>query len=294
MKLSVIVPSLTGQVPKSLRRQVEGREDVELVVVTGVRPVGRARNEGLDRARGEYVAWVDSDDEVTEDWLEEILAAIEDGVDVVILDAKTVGWLCLGDLVYGGQGGRLPTEQVLRDVYENRRLQGHLFRIVSRRGLWNGLRFDENIAAWEDFLLLPQVLLRASSAGYLPRMLYRYVCHSGSALNGLAVDGRLANAETAIRRWHEAPCEYGRAALRGTLVGVYDSLQTLALNPQFRLDGEQEMRARRCRRFLLRHCWRAGLGLHAWARHVLAGFDLWGLQRLAHWYHFTYKPRRVK
>ena len=36
------------------------------------------------------------------------------------------------------------------------------------------------------------------------------------------------------------------------------------------------------------------LRLHAWARHVLAGLDLWGLQRLAHWYHFTYKPRRVK
>lgn len=294
MKLSVIVPSLTGQVPESLRRQTEERDDVEVVVVTGVSPVGRARNEGLDRAQGEYVAWADSDDEVTEDWLAEILAAIERGPDVAFFDVKPEGWPCLGDLVYGGEGGLLPSAQVVRDVYENHRLQGHLVRIVSRRRLWDGLRFDTALAAWEDFLLLPQVLLRADRVLYVPKTLYRYVCRPRSVMTGLAADGRLANAETAIRRWREAPGEWRPAALRGSLAGVYDSLQALALDPHCRLDGGQAARARRCRLFLLRRCWRAGMGLRVLLRHVLAGLDLWAPQRLAHWYHFTYKPRRTQ
>ena len=294
MKLSVIVPSLTGEVPGSVRRQTEGRDDVELVVVEGMRPVGKARNAGLDRAQGEYVAWADSDDEVTEDWLAEILAAIERGPDVAFFDVKPEGWPCLGDLVYGGEGGLLPSAQVVRDVYENHRLQGHLFRIVSRRRLWDGLRFDTALAAWEDFLLLPQVLLRAERVLYVPKTLYRYVCRPGSVMAGLAADGRLANAETAIRRWREAPLEYRPSALRGSLAGVYDSLQALALDPRCRLTGEQAARARRCRLFLLRRCWRAGMGLHVFLRQALAGLDLWALQRLAHWYHFTYKPRRMR
>ena len=294
MRLSVIVPSLAGDVPESLRRQVAGVADVELVVVAGVRPVGKARNEGLDRARGDYVAWVDSDDEVAEDWLSEILAAIARGPDVVIFDAKTEGWACLENLVYGGTGGPLPVAQVVRDAYENRRLQGHLVRVVSKRQLWKGLRFETGIAAWEDFLLLPQVLLRAASAFYVPKLLYRYVSRPGSAMNGLDSAGRLDNAETAIRRWREAPSECRQAAVRGSVVGVYDSLLTLALDSHCRLDAAQAARARRCRRFLLRRCWGAGLGLHALVRHVLAGLDIWALQRLAHWYQFTYKPGRRK
>ena len=61
MKLSVIVPSLEGKVPESLRQQTEGRDDVELVVVEGIRPVGKARNMGLDRACGDKCGWHERD-----------------------------------------------------------------------------------------------------------------------------------------------------------------------------------------------------------------------------------------
>lgn len=76
IRLSVIVPTLDGAVPASLEKACAGRTDVEVVVVKGVSPVGKARNEGLRRAKGEWVAWADSDDEVAGDWLEAILSHI--------------------------------------------------------------------------------------------------------------------------------------------------------------------------------------------------------------------------
>lgn len=294
MKLSVIVPSLDGTVPESLREQLVGCSDIELIVVAGVHPVGKARNEGLRRAHGEYVAWVDSDDEVTDDWLAEIRTSVEHEPDVVLFDAKPEGWSCMGDFTYRGEGGALAPEQLVRDVYENRRVQGHLFRIVSRRRLWTGLWFDESVPALEDFLLLPQVLMRANGVWYHPYILYRYIRHPGSVMTLRDPVNRLADAEAAIRRWRESPPEFKQAALRGSLVCVYDSLLILALDVRGLRKIERLRRTRTYRHFLLRHCWRSGLGLHVLLRQVLAGVDCWLLQRLMKWYHFDVRVKQAK
>lgn len=84
MRLSVIVPSLYGGLPKSLPDD----RDVEVIVVAGVSPVGKARNEGLRRATGDYVAWVDADDEIEDGWLKAIKEAIVDNPDAVVFGCE--------------------------------------------------------------------------------------------------------------------------------------------------------------------------------------------------------------
>ena len=51
-----------------------------------------ARNEGLERATGDWIAWVDCDDEVEPNWASEICAAIKahPDVDVIQFDATEV------------------------------------------------------------------------------------------------------------------------------------------------------------------------------------------------------------
>ena len=222
MKLSVIVPSLTGRLPESLRRQTEGRDDVEVVVVTGVSPVGRARNEGLDRVHGEYIVWVDSDDEVTDEWLAEILKAIDqDRPDVLTFDAELVGWRHWGDCVWGVRGREISVPRLLRDICRDVCRPSNLWLYVVRRELWRGLRFDEHALAGEDFLLLPQVLKNATSCTYIPKRLYRYVCNEKGLTNTQGPKREREVMGFRIARIDAVPAFCRAAALWGAAVSCY-------------------------------------------------------------------------
>jgi len=65
-KVTVLIPSLdgyrNGNVP-FLINQIENQsfKDLEVIVIKGMRPNGRARNEGAIRARGEFLISIDDD-----------------------------------------------------------------------------------------------------------------------------------------------------------------------------------------------------------------------------------------
>lgn len=217
MKLSVIVPSLEGKVPESLVRAIEAHDEVEVVVVKGVSPVGKARNEGLRRASGEYIAWVDSDDEIDESWLEEIVGVISSsGTDVITFDAERVGWETKRDVVWGAEQKEVDLEKLRRDVYRDLDRPGSMWLYVTRRELWEGIEFDESVRIAEDYLALPRVLGRAKSIKYIPKKLYRYMKNEKSLINTEVEANDRAMFEIRRRRLEEAPREYRGAVLWGT------------------------------------------------------------------------------
>lgn len=227
-KLSVIVPSLTGHVPQSLRGQAAGREDVELVVVRGVSPVGKARNAGLARATGEYVAWVDADDEVAADWLDEIFKALETKPDVVVIGHK---WMT--DAAFGFEkawrGGDL-----LGDVLRQDAIFGELWNKVTRRELWDGVRFDDGARTMEDWAVLPSVLAGVRRVVAVERPLYLYFARPGSLTHRTdeatqrEVFARALGRIDDVRRlglWKK----YGRVTMAGVAYAVYCCAETLSL-----------------------------------------------------------------
>lgn len=92
MLLSVLIPTLQSRQDKCLTLvdklldQVEQQNAIGLVeVVTlydrGEKPIGTKRNELIEMAKGEYICFIDDDDEVSQNYIKNLLEGIEKGVD---------------------------------------------------------------------------------------------------------------------------------------------------------------------------------------------------------------------
>lgn len=69
---------------------IEQQEQVEIISVIDNKKMilGEKRSKMVEIAQGQYIAFVDDDDRVTDDYLSELLCGIESGCDVVVFRAS--------------------------------------------------------------------------------------------------------------------------------------------------------------------------------------------------------------
>ena len=148
-----------------------------------------ARNHGLDIAKGEFVVFVDSDDYVTQTYLQDLIDMISDKEDVVL-------GVCGHSVFYNGTFShhhQFPKCSCLvcdyKTIFQDISLHkfgfpwGKIFRrdIIER----HHLRFDEKVCIAEDLMFLMHYLISANS--YLHATIafsdmynYSYLVHQGS------------------------------------------------------------------------------------------------------------------
>lgn len=94
IKLSILVCSIEkrknflDRLTSIIQPQLDNHLEAECVIVTdkGTMPIGRKRNILIKEASGEYIAFVDDDDIVSNDYVERILSALHSSPDVVVFD----------------------------------------------------------------------------------------------------------------------------------------------------------------------------------------------------------------
>lgn len=154
--------------------------------------VAAARNVGLSMARGKYIAWVDGDDYVEEDWLSTILDIIKnESPDLILFDyyrdenKKNIEY----------KAPFLNTHVNVRDyVYELSQeiyLHSYLWQSIIRRSIYDSKNFDETVLAQEDYRLLTVLVLEVKAIYYCKKTLYHYVQHE-SSLTHHAVSAEMA------------------------------------------------------------------------------------------------------
>ncbi len=147
-----------------------------------------ARNVGIHHANGEFMYFMDVDDILHENALKALIDAYRvHNVDFVIANSLRID-------IYGNEKREWTDKDIL---YANREEIEHLVEqyandIKSNKVLWsawgklyrtdivenNGLRFNEDVHAWEDVLFVFTYLVFCNSCYYLGNCLYTY-CHFG-------------------------------------------------------------------------------------------------------------------
>jgi glycosyltransferase involved in cell wall biosynthesis len=174
--LSILICSLAerhvmlSQLLEILRGQATPDMEIHTFCDNGDTPSGAKRNKLLEWAAGEYVAFVDDDDIVAEDYVASLLAAATTGVDVITFDvAKQVNGKTVEVQSFGlwnqDENGRSPTPHMQAN---------HL--CAWKRSIARMVRFPDWLGYGDDqFWYVPLVAARIAKTEYhIPKTLYFY------------------------------------------------------------------------------------------------------------------------
>lgn len=180
-----------------------------------------ARNAGLDRARGEFVSFLDADDELMPEYLAELTAAMVPGIDVVICGHYMLSSSGSTTERASTRLGRLDGDDAVRAAMTGG-LTPFPWDKLCRRSLFSGLRYPVGAKRFEDMTTNVALYARSRAVLALEKPLYRYHVSSTSLTWGRIPE--TSDMETALKHLE---ANLDAKYLTGAFAAPYDCMRTL-------------------------------------------------------------------
>ncbi len=174
-----------------LERYPSRQPHVKIVRHPVNRGVAAARNSGLDAATGDYIYYVDADDCIEKDAIEQMCAkALQTGADIV-----ACGWF----LAFSKNERRMPmpvyadAETALRGMLSGQ-MRWNLWLYMIKHELYtrHGISYVEGENVGEDMLVLVKLFSRAQSIAFVDRALYHYTKQNDNSITQMKPSQQMA------------------------------------------------------------------------------------------------------
>ena len=149
--------------------------------------VAAARNLGLKLASGEYIAWIDPDDYISENWFEIISVKLENSIDIVFFDYTLVRNKKRIENKFASVSQYISKDFFLEALVLDQVLQSQLWQKVFKKELFEDIVFPENVICMEDYAVLHKIVLKTENIYYISESLYFYRLREKSLVNTVDV-----------------------------------------------------------------------------------------------------------
>lgn len=149
--------------------------------------VSSARNLGLKMAKGEYIAWVDPDDYISDEWYDNIKSLLNNNIDIVFFDYVVLKGKKQVEKKYGKFSQFIDADLFLKEIVIDQKIENQLWQKIFKKNLFDDIMFPQNVKSMEDYAVLHKIVLKAKNIYYLSKILYFYRIRNNSLVTKTAL-----------------------------------------------------------------------------------------------------------